>query len=181
LLIDTPSFPDGVKYALRQDPDVIFIGEIRDRETIESALKAAETGHLVVSTIHTNDSVQTVERIINLFEPGERPFVRAQIASSLRGVISQKLVPTAEGGTRLPAVEVLVVTPTVKDFIQKDELDQVYELVKKGSFNNMVTMNMSLFALYDEGKISKETAIAWSDNKTELEQMMRGVYYGTGS
>jgi twitching motility protein PilT len=180
LLIDTPSFPDGVKYALRQDPDVIFIGEIRDRETIESALKAAETGHLVVSTIHTNDSIQTVERIINLFEPGERPFVRNQIANSLRGTISQKLVPTAEGGTRLPAVEVLVVTPTVKDFIQKNELEKIYELVKKGSFNNMTTMNMSLFKLYDEGKITKETAIAYSDNKQEIEQMMRGIYYGTG-
>ena len=181
LLIDTPSFPDGVKYALRQDPDVIFIGEIRDRETIESALKAAETGHLVVSTIHTNDSVQTVERIINLFEPGERPFVRAQIATSLRGTISQKLIPTVEGGTRVPAVEVLVVTPTVKDFIQKDELEQIYELVKKGSFNNMTTMNMSLFRLYDEGKISKEMAMSYSDNKHELDQMMRGIYYGTGA
>lgn len=181
LLIDTPSFPDGVKYALRQDPDVIFIGEIRDRETIESALKAAETGHLVVSTIHTNDSVQTVERIINLFEPAERPFVRTQIATSLRGTISQKLIPTIEGGARVPAVEVLVVTPTVKDFIQKDQLDQIYELVKKGSFNNMTTMNMSLFRLYDEGKISKEMALAYSDNKQELEQMMRGIYHGTSA
>jgi twitching motility protein PilT len=115
-----------------------------------------------------------------LFEPGERPFVRNQIANSLRGTISQKLVPTAEGGTRLPAVEVLVVTPTVKDFIQKNELEKIYELVKKGSFNNMTTMNMSLFKLYDEGKISKETAIAYSDNKQEIEQMMRGIYYGTG-
>lgn len=179
LLIDTPSFSDGVKYALRQDPDVIFIGEIRDRETVESALKAAETGHLVVSTIHTNDSVQTVARIINLFEPSERPFVRNQIANTLRGTISQKLVPTVEGSTRCPATEILVVTPTVKDFIQKDELEQIYELVKKGSFNNMTTMNMSLFKLYSEGKISQETALAYSDHKSELEQLMRGVYHGS--
>ncbi len=179
LLIDTPSFSDGVKYALRQDPDVIFIGEIRDRETIESALKAAETGHLVVSTIHTNDSVQTVARIINLFEPGERPFIRSQIANTLRGTISQKLVPAAEGGSRFPAAEILVVTPTVKDFIQKDELEQIYELVKKGSFNNMTTMNMSIYKLYKEGKISQETAITYSDNKSELEQLMRGIYHGT--
>ncbi|MBQ8458979.1 type IV pilus twitching motility protein PilT [bacterium] len=180
LLIDTPSFSDGVKYALRQDPDVIFIGEIRDRETVESALKAAETGHLVVSTIHTNDAIQTVSRIINLFEPGERPFVRDQIANTLRGTISQKLVPTQEGGTRVPAAEVLVVTPTVKDFIQKDELEQIYELVKKGSFNNMTTMNMSLYRLFTEGKISQEVAVSYSDNKSELEQMMRGIYHGTG-
>ncbi len=180
LLIDTPSFSDGVKYALRQDPDVIFIGEIRDRETIESALKAAETGHLVVSTIHTNDSVQTVARIINLFEPNERPFIRSQIANTLRGTISQKLVPAIDGGTRLPATEILVVTPTVKDFIQKDELEQIYELVKNGSFNNMTTMNMSLYKLYNEEKISKETALTYSDNKPELEQLMRGIYHGTG-
>mgnify|MGYP002515758336 FL=1 len=180
LLIDTPSFSDGVKYALRQDPDVIFIGEIRDRETVESALKAAETGHLVVSTIHTNDSVQTVARIINLFDPNERPFVRSQIANTLRGTISQKLVPAAEGGSRLPATEILVVTPTVKDFIQKDELEQIYELVKNGSFNNMTTMNMSLYKLYNENKITKEVALEYSDNRSELEQLMRGIYRGTG-
>ncbi len=180
LLIDTPSFSDGVKYALRQDPDVIFIGEIRDRETVESALKAAETGHLVVSTIHTNDSVQTVARIINLFDPNERPFVRNQIANTLRGTISQKLIPTIDGGTRCPATEILVVTPTVKDFIQKDELEQIYELVKNGSFNNMTTMNMSIYKLYNEGKISKEVALTYSDNKSELEQLMRGIYHGTG-
>ena len=181
LLIDTPSFSDGVKYALRQDPDVIFIGEIRDRETVESALKAAETGHLVVSTIHTNDSVQTVARIINLFDPNERPFIRSQIANTLRGTISQKLVPMTEGGSRVPATEILVVTPTVKDFIQKDELEQIYELVKKGSFNNMTTMNMSLYRLFNEGKISQEVALTYSDNKSELEQLMRGIYHGTSA
>ena len=180
-MIDTPSFADGIKYALRQDPDVIFIGEIRDRETVEAALKAAETGHLVVSTIHTNDSVQTVGRIINLFKPEERPFVRGQIAATLRGTIAQKLVPTIEGNSRVPAAEILVVTPTVKDFINKDEIDQVYELVKKGSFNNMTTMNMSLFKLFNEGIISQEVALGYSDNKSELEQMMRGIYYGTGT
>ena len=181
LLIDTPSFPDGVKYALRQDPDVIFIGEIRDRETIESALKAAETGHLVVSTIHTNDSVQTVERIINLFEPGERPFVRAQIANSLRGTISQKLVPTAEGGTRLPAVEVLVVTPTVKDFIMKDQLSDIYELVRQGGYSDMITMNMALYQWYQQGVVTEDEIISKSDQVNELKQMLRGVYRGLKS
>ena len=180
LLIDTPSFADGVKYALRQDPDVIFIGEIRDRETVDSALNAAETGHLVVSTLHTNDAVQTVTRIINLFEPGERSYIRSQVANLLRGTIAQKLVPTTDGTTRVPAPEILVVTPTVQDFIMKDELEKVYELVKNGSFNNMTTMNMSLFKLYKAEKISKETAILYSDNKTELEKLIRGVYHGTG-
>ncbi len=180
LLIDTPSFSDGIKYSLRQDPDVIFIGEIRDRETIESALNAAETGHLVVSTLHTNDAIQSITRIINLFDPGERTFVINQIANTLRGTISQKLLPSTDGNTRFPAAEILVVTPTVRDFIIKNELDQIYGLVKNGSFDNMITMNMSIYKLYQEGKISKETALTYSDNKTELEQMMRGVYRGTG-
>ncbi len=180
LLIDTPSFSDGIKYALRQDPDVIFIGEIRDRETVEAALNAAETGHLVVSTIHTNDAVQTVTRLINLFEPGERAFVRSQIGNTLRGTVTQKLVPTIDGETRVAAPEVLVVTPTVQDFIFKDELEKVYDLVKTGSFNNMITMNTSLYNLYKDEKISKETALAYSDSKSELEQMIRGVYHGPG-
>ena len=180
LLIDTPSFSDGVKYALRQDPDVILIGEIRDRETLEAALNAAETGHLVVSTIHTNDAIQTVTRIINLFDPKERDFIRTQVANTLRGTIAQKLVPSSDGSSRLPVPEILFVTPTVQDFIIKDELEQIYSLVKNGTFDNMITFNMSLYDLYKDGKITKEVAIAYSDNKQELEQMIRGVYHGTG-
>lgn len=179
LLIDTQSFQDGVKYALRQDPDVIFVGEIRDRITVESALKAAETGHLVFATIHTNDAVQTVNRIVNMFDPSDRDFIRTQVASILRGTISQKLIPLKSGSGRRPACEVLVATPTVKDFIEKDELESIYDLVKKGSFNNMITMNSSLFRLYELDLISEEVAIACSDNKNELQQMMRGVYHGT--
>ncbi len=180
IMIDTPSFTEGIKYALRQDPDVIFIGEIRDRETLEAALNAAETGHLVVSTIHTNDAIQTVNRVVNFFEPNEREYVRMQLANTLRATVAQKLVPTVDGDTRLPAAEILVVTPPITDFIVKGELDRVYELVKQGSFNSMVTMNMSLYKLYEEGKITKETALYYSDSKSELEQMIRGVYHGTG-
>lgn len=181
VLIDTADFPSGVKYALRQDPDVIFIGEIRDRETISSALKAAETGHLVFSTIHTNDAIQTVNRIINMYEPSDREFVRTQLAQVLRGTVSQKLVPTINGKSRRPACELLVVTPTVKDFIIKNKLEEVYDLVKKGSFNNMITMNESLYKLIDEGQISQETALEYSDDKNELTQMLRGVFHGVGS
>lgn len=179
VLIDTPSFPDGIKYALRQDPDVIFIGEIRDRETVTSALKAAETGHLVFATIHTNDAIQTVNRIVNMFEPSDREFVRSQLAQVLRGTVSQKLLPLINETGRRPACEVLVVTPTVKDFIEKDKLDEIYELVKKGSFNNMITMNASLYRLYEQELITEETALAYSDNKNELMQMFRGVFHGT--
>ena len=179
VLIDTPSFPDGIKYALRQDPDVIFVGEIRDKETADAALKAAETGHLVFATIHTNDAIQTCCRIINMFDPSDRDYVRSQLAQVLRGTVSQKLIPRIDSSERVPACEVLVVTPTVKDFIEKDKLEDIYELVKKGTFNNMITMNASLYKLYEKGFISEESAVAYSDNKNELQQMMRGVYHGT--
>ncbi len=177
--IDTPTFPDGIKYALRQDPDVIFIGEIRDQETITVAMKAAETGHLVFATIHTNNAVQTVDRIINMFDPKDRDFVRSQLAGVLRGTVAQRLLPVADGVGRRPACEVLIVTPTVKDFIKKDNLPEVYDLVKKGSFNNMITLNSSLYHMAKNGIITEEVAIDTSENKSEIQQMFRGVYHGT--
>ncbi len=177
--IDTLSFPDGVKYALRQDPDVILIGEIRDLETLTSAMKAAETGHLVIASLHTNDAIQTVNRIVGMFDPKDRDGVRKQLAETLRACVAQKLLPLKSGHGRIPACEIMVVTPTIKDFIIKDELEQIYDLVKKGSYNDMITMNMSLLQLIKEGLISKETAIEVSDNKVEIEQMLRGAYHGT--
>lgn len=177
--IDTASFADGVKYAMRQDPDVILIGEIRDRETVESALKAAETGHLVFATLHTNDAVQTINRIINMFEPKDRLNIKTQIASTLRGTVAQKLANNKSGEGRTPACEILVCTSTVQDFIMKDELEKIYDLVKKGSFNDMLTMNMSLFRLVEKDVITAEEALSKSDNKNELQQMLKGVYHGT--
>lgn len=177
--IDTASFSDGVKYALRQDPDVILIGEIRDKDTMQSALKAAETGHLVFATMHTNDAVQTISRIINFFEAEDRDFVKRQIADILKGTVAQKLIPRQDKHGRIPACEVLVVTPTIKDFIIKGEMDQIYSLVQKGSFDEMTTMNMSLFSLMQRELISKEDALYFSNNKNELQQYIRGVYHGT--
>ena len=177
--IDTLSFPDGVKYALRQDPDVILIGEIRDLETLTSAMKAAGTGHLVIASLHTNAAIQTVNRIVGMFDPKDRDGVRKQLAETLRACVAQKLLPLKSGHGRIPACEIMVVTPTIKDFIIKDELEQIYDLVKKGSYNDMITMNMSLLQLIKEGLISKETAVEVSDNKVEIEQMLRGAYHGT--
>jgi len=179
--VDTTSFPDGVKYALRQDPDVILIGEIRDRETMSAALKAAETGHLVYATMHTNDAVQTVNRIINIYEPQDREFIRKQLSETLRATVSQRLLPRKDKEGRIPACEVLVVTPTVKDFIVKDKLEEVYDLVRKGSFNDMITLNMSIYELYMRGYISESTALTATDNKNELQQLMRGAYHGANS
>ncbi|MBR1942142.1 PilT/PilU family type 4a pilus ATPase [bacterium] len=177
--IDTASFSDGIKYALRQDPDVILVGEIRDIETLDSALKAAETGHLVFATMHTNDAVQTIYRIINMYNPEDRDTVRRQLAQTLRGTIAQKLVKKATGNGRYPACEILVVTPTIKDFIIKNEIESIYDLVSKGSFNDMITMNESLYRLVEAGAITKETALEASDDRNELEQFFRGVYRGT--
>ncbi len=178
--IDTPSLSEGIKYALRQDPDIILIGEIRDEDTLSNALKAAETGHLVFATLHTNDAIQTINRMINLVPDAQRTFVRNQIANVLRGTISQKLVLSKDKVTRYPACEILVKTAAIKDFIEKEEFDEIYHLINKGSFENMITMNKSLYNLTKEDKISDEEALANSDNKVELQQMIKGLYHGTG-
>ena len=177
--VDTPTFTSGIKYALRQDPDVILVGEIRDLETLDASLKAAETGHLVFATLHTNDAVQTVYRIINMYDPAVRDQVRKQLAQALRGSIAQKLVVTTDGTRRVPATEIMVVTPTIKDLIIKNQIDDIYEYIEKGAYSGMVTMNGSLAGLVEAEHITQEIALEISDNKTELEQIFRGVYRGT--
>lgn len=177
--VDTDSFVNGLKYALRQDPDVILIGEMRDRETITSALKAAETGHLVFATLHTTDAVQTINRIINSFEPHEREPVRLQIASALRGTVAQKLVKRADGKGRVPATEVLVMTPAARDYVARNEIDSIYELVKSGDYNGMMSMNISLYKLVKAGLITEEAAVDCSDTPNEMQQMLRGAFHGT--
>ena len=178
--IDTDSFKNGIKYALRQDPDVILIGEIRDVDTLANALKAAETGHLVFATIHTNSAIHTVDRIINMYNPIDRPFVRTQVAELLRGTISQKLVPLKDGSGRRPICEVLECTSTVQDLIRKDELPKIYDLAKKGSFADLLTLNTSIFELLQQELITEEDALIASNDKNELNQMIRGVYHGSG-
>ena len=142
--VDTASISDGIKYALRQDPDVIFIGEIRDAETMSAALKASETGHLVLSTLHTNDSVQTINRIINMFEESVRDFVRKQLSETLRATIAQKLIYSNVNQKRYPACEIMVVTPTIKDYITKDNTDEIYNILRDTTIDNMMSMDCSL-------------------------------------
>ena len=177
--IDTENYLDGLKYALRQDPDVILIGEIRDMETVQSALHAAETGHLVFATLHTYNAIQTINRILCFFPPNEREVVRAQFAELYRGSISQKLLTKSQGNGRIPACEILFSTPTIKDFILKDELGEIYKLVQKGAYNDMLTFNNCLYSLYKKGLITKEEALESTDNETELVHLMRGVYSGS--
>ncbi|MBC7542979.1 MAG: type IV pilus twitching motility protein PilT [Candidatus Sericytochromatia bacterium] len=181
LIHDTRDFPTAIKYALRQDPDVILIGEMRDQETITSALKAAETGHLVLSTLHTTDAVQTINRVINAFPPHEHTQIRKQLANVLRGTIAQRLVPRAGGVGRVAAVEVLVGTPTVRDLIFKDEIDELYQIVATGAYDGMQSMNLALFNHYQAHTITLEDANAFSDNENELQQMIRGAFHGSNA
>lgn len=174
--IDTDGFLSGLKFALRQDPDVILIGEIRDAETVKSALHAAETGHLVFATLHTYNAIQTINRVLSFFEPIEREVVRRQFAEVFRGSLSQKLLPHASGHGRIVATEILVSTPTVKDFIIKDQLEEIYKLVQKGSYNDMRTFNYSLYSLLKANQITQETAVEYSDSPSELIRMIKGAY-----
>ena len=177
--VDTESFSDGIKYALRQDPDVIFIGEIRDRETMAAALKASETGHLVLTTLHTNDAVQTINRIVNMFDESNRAMVRKQLAETLRATIAQKLVYSESNQKRYPACEILVCTSTIKDYINKDNTEEIYGLINDNNIDDMVSMNSSLALLASQGKITKEEALANSNDENELEKIFRGVYQGS--
>jgi twitching motility protein PilT len=157
---DTTSFAQALRRVLRQDPDVILIGEMRDEETVGTALSAAETGHLVLSTLHTIDAVETVNRIIDFFPPHHHQQVRAMLAGSLRGVISQRLVPTVDGIGRAPACEVLTMTGRVRDLISNpDETAKLSEVIAEGTYYGMQTFDQALLALYQDGKISMEEAL----------------------
>ena len=179
--VDTTSFSSGIKYALRQDPDVIFIGEIRDRDTMLAALKASETGHLVLSTLHTNDAVQTINRIINMFDESNRDIIRRQLAETLRATIAQKLVYSEQTQKRYPACEIMVVTPTIRDYIIKDNSEQIYELLRANNIDNMISLNSSLAQLVTRELISQKEALEASNDVNELEKIFRGVYQGTKS
>jgi twitching motility protein PilT len=157
---DTTSFAQALRRVLRQDPDVILIGEMRDEETVGTALSAAETGHLVLSTLHTIDAVETVNRIIDFFPPHHHQQVRAMLAGSLRGVISQRLVPTVDGVGRAPACEVLTMTGRVRDLISNpDETGKLSEVIAEGTYYGMQTFDQALLSLYQEGKISMDEAL----------------------
>ncbi len=172
---DTRSFSTALTSVLRQTPDVIMIGEMRDAETMSVAMAAAEVGHLVLSTLHTTSAANTVERIISAFPPHERSQVQIQLATSLQGVISQKLITRADGRGRVPAVEVMIASPTVKKQIEDGTPDQLYASIREGQHFGMNTMNQALANLYYRNLISYEDALAHAGNYTELKQMLRRV------
>jgi len=171
--IDTESFWDAMKYVVRESPDVILIGEMRDAETMRVALTAAETGHLVFSTVHTTSASDTIERIVNIFPPHEKPQICLRLSTALLGVVSQKLIPRADGTGRVAAVEVMINTPTVSKLIEEGRSAQIYSAISEGGYWGMQTMNQSLLKFTRAGILTEEDALAHAGNLTELKQMLR--------
>src|SRR5215210_3103463 len=172
---DAQSFALALKAALRQDPDVILVGEMRDLETISTALTAAETGHLVFATLHTQDTAQTVDRIVDVFPPEQQQQVRVQLSVALQGIVTQQLLPTADGNGRTVAVEVLVPTPAVRNLIREGKTHQIYSALQTGGSHGMQTMDASLVQLVREHKITRELAEARSSAPEELRRLMGTV------
>lgn len=171
--IHTRKFDNALKAALREDPDLILVGEMRDKETVNTALKAAQTGHLVMGTLHTNSAVKTIERILQLFEPEQQAPIRISLAESLVGVIAQGLCRTTDG-KRAAFHDIMINTDAIKDYIRRGEIEEIEQLIPKCTFDGMCTMNQSLYKLYEAGRITEETALEMSPKPNEMAQMLRG-------
>jgi twitching motility protein PilT len=171
---DTESFADALRHVLRQDPDIIVVGEMRDPETISVALTAAETGHLVFATLHTRSAQEAVTRIIDSYPAAQQATVRAQMASSLQGVVAQTLVRTADGLGRIPATEVLVATPAVRNLIRENKIAHIGQALEAGAQHGMESLDQSLARLVVSGKITRESAREVARDRTELEKLIAG-------
>ncbi len=169
---DAHSFADGLKAALRQDPDVILVGEMRDLETIHTALTAAETGHLVFATLHTQDTPQTIDRIIDVFPAEQQQQVRVQLSVALQGIITQQLLPTADGAGRIAACEVLLATPAIRNLIREGKTHQIYSSLQTGANVGMQTMDAALVTLVRLGKITQQLAESRSSTPDELRRLL---------
>ena len=174
--IDTDSYANALRHVIRQDPDVIFVGEIRDGDSAMSAIQAAETGHLVISTLHTIDCMETINRILDLFPPQQQREVRSSFAGSLRGIVSQRLVSKADGKGRVPAIEVLINTGRVFDrIVDPATTDQIIDVIADGEFYGMQTFDQSLVQLTKEGLVSEDEARRAATNPHDFDLQMRGV------
>jgi twitching motility protein PilT len=175
--VDTRSFAYALRSALRQDPDVILVGEMRDMETIETALHAAETGHLVFSTLHTLDATETINRIIAVFPPHQQKQIRLQLAAVLKSAIAQRLLPNAEGTSRVPAVEVLIATAFIKDcIVDKEKTHLIQGAIAAGTSQyGMQTFDQSIFSLYSRGLVTLEEALRWASNVDEFKLRVQGI------
>src|SRR5262249_45148944 len=170
---DTHGFSQALKHVLRQDPDIVLIGEMRDLETIEAALVVAETGHLVFSTLHTNCAVQTINRVIDVFPPHQQAQVRAQLSLVLQGVVSQQLIPRRDGRGRCLAAEVMLPNPAIRNLIREEKIHQIYSQMQVGQSKfGMQTMSQSLVALFQQNLISMEEALGHATELDELRSML---------
>ena len=175
--VDTKGFSLALRSALRQDPDVILVGEMRDYETIETALTASETGHLVFSTLHTLDATETINRIIAVFPPHQQKQIRLQLASVLKAVVSQRLMPRSDGKGRAPAVEVLISTPFIRDcIVDKEKTHLIKGAIAQGTSQyGMQTFDQSIFGLFEQGLVSYEEALRWASNVDEFKLKVQGI------
>ncbi len=172
---DTKGFKDALKYVLRQDPDVVLVGEMRDLETIEAALTISETGHLVFGTLHTNSAISSINRIIDVFPSGQQAQIRAQLSFVLQGVMTQLLLPRADGPGRVVALEVMVPNAAIRNLIREDKVHQIYSQIQIGQGKSgMQTMNQALYSLYQRRLITLEDAMAYSTDANELQMMLDG-------
>jgi twitching motility protein PilT len=181
---DTASFSNALRAALREDPDIVLIGEMRDLETVEAALKIAETGHLTFGTLHTNSAAQTINRIIDIFPANQQGQIRTQLSLVLEGIVCQALLPKSDGKGRVCSLEILVPTPAIRNLIRDDKIHQIYGAMQTGQEKaGMQTANQSLASLYQRRLITLETALSSSSNKDELQEMINrgvGVVAGAG-
>lgn len=169
----TLKFDNALKASLREDPDIILIGEMRDRETVNTALKAAQTGHLVFGTLHTNSAVKTIERILNLYNPDEQGPMRMQVAESLVAVVAQSLVRTTDD-KRAAVHEIMINTDAIKDYILRGEVEEIEAIIPQCTYDGMCTMNQGLQEFYEAGRIDQETALEMSPKPNEMAQILRG-------
>jgi twitching motility protein PilT len=170
---DTHSFKNALKSILRQDPDVVLVGEMRDLETVQAALTIAETGHLTFGTLHTNSCAQTMNRIIDVFPTAQQGQVRAQLSLVLEGVLSQTLVPTTDGRGRCMAMEIMVATPAIRNLIREEKIHQIYSSMQAGAKFGMQTMNQSLCELITKRKITRDEGLNRSSLPDELDQLLK--------
>jgi twitching motility protein PilT len=178
--LDTATFARGLKSVLRQDPDIIMIGEMRDSTSIQAAISAADTGHLVLSTVHTTNSATSVGRILDFFTPDDRDTVRRQLSTTLRAVICQRMVPTIEGKVT-PAQEIMINSPVVRKMIEENRLEKLSAAIETGRDDNMQNFNQALYDLVKAEKITKEAALEKATNAQALEMMFQGIFLSSGS
>lgn len=177
--LDTANFYGALKHVLRQDPDIIMLGEMRDAVTFTAAMSAADTGHLVFSTLHTTTAAQSITRILDFFKADEREQVRRQLAGTLRGVICQRMVPTIEG-KMTPALEIMINSPLIKKMLEENRLDKLTAAIETGSDDGMLTFNQSLFNLVKAGRITEKEALSKASNPQALEMNFKGIFLNEG-